>query len=158
MTRMMLVREAKIADAPAMAEVLRDSIRDLCVADHGGAAAPLAAWLSNKTPDNVRVWIDDRDNRLLVAEADGAIAGVGGLRHGRQVILNYVAPRFRFRGVSKQMMSELERLAAGAGAGVLSLDSTATAHAFYLAIGYIDAGAAGQKFGLPNFPMTKTLG
>jgi GNAT superfamily N-acetyltransferase len=155
---MMLVRDSTLADAPAMAEVLRDSIRDLCVADHGGAARPLSAWLANKTPENVRNWIADRDNRLLVAEANGVIAGVGGLRHGRHVILNYVAPRFRFRGVSKQMMSELEKLATVGGAGVPSLESTATAHAFYLAIGYTDAGAPGEKFGLPNFPMTKTLG
>src|SRR6266436_6755901 len=47
------IRDAKAEDARAAAQVLRRSISDLCVADHGNDPVILAQWLSNKAPDIV---------------------------------------------------------------------------------------------------------
>ncbi|SFM99528.1 hypothetical protein SAMN05192571_11155 [Pleomorphomonas diazotrophica] len=74
----MLIRPAIPADAEQAAAVLRRSIRDLCIADHHGDAEILREWLSNKTPDNVRLWIKAPDRLIVVAEDNGAILGVGG--------------------------------------------------------------------------------
>ena len=39
------IREATIADAAAACEVVRSSIVDLCIEDHGNHSATLTAWL-----------------------------------------------------------------------------------------------------------------
>jgi hypothetical protein len=48
----MEIRDAmtETEDAPAACDVLRRSISELCVADHGNDPTILARWLSNKTP------------------------------------------------------------------------------------------------------------
>jgi hypothetical protein len=53
----MEIRDAVAEDAPAACQVLRRSISELCVADHGNDPAILAKWLLNKTPDIVASWI-----------------------------------------------------------------------------------------------------
>jgi GNAT superfamily N-acetyltransferase len=53
-----------------------------------------------------------------------------------KVLLNYVSPDARFRGVSKALMRTLEDRARAAGIAECSLDSTQTALAFYRALGY----------------------
>lgn len=151
------IRRAVVADAADACQVLRDSITLLCVADHGNAPEPLAAWLANKTPENLATWIADPDNVILVADADGVVAAVGGLRVPHYVMLNYVAPAARFLGVSKAMMAALEEEARALGALSVTLESSLTAAPFYRALGYRDAGEAGVKHGLPNFPMEKAL-
>lgn len=52
----MEIRRATPEDAEAACQVLRRSITELCIADHQGDAQSLAAWLANKTPENVRRW------------------------------------------------------------------------------------------------------
>lgn len=51
------VRQAVAMDAPAMAQVLRRSITELCLADHGNDPERLGAWLENKTAAKVAAWI-----------------------------------------------------------------------------------------------------
>ena len=155
--RNLVYRPAEDKDAPKMAEVLCGSIRELCVQDHGGDERRLQEWLANKTDDSVRLWLKNTANVLLVAELDGEIAAVGGMQRHGHVILNYVAPAFRFRGISKGMMVELERRALQLGIGALTLESTVTAHRFYVGLGYRDMGEPGAKFGLRNYPMSKLI-
>ena len=93
----------------------------------------------------------------MIAEVGGEPAAVGCLRLDGQVLLNYVAPAARFHGASDAMLTFMEGLARQAGLCACALESTATAHRFYLRRGYIDMGTPGEKFGVPNFPMRKTL-
>jgi GNAT superfamily N-acetyltransferase len=140
-----------------MARVLRDSIRQLCVEDHGGAERPLQEWLANKTDESVRLWLKNPANVLLVADVGGVLAAVGGVQRDGHVILNYVAPGFRLRGISKGMMAELERRALQLGIDALTLESTVTARRFYLALGFRDMGSPGEKHRLRNYPMSKVV-
>ena len=73
----MEIRDAVAGDAAAACEVLRRSISELCVADHGNDATILAKWLSNKTPEIVGSWIAQPGNSMLVAVEGGTILGVG---------------------------------------------------------------------------------
>jgi len=150
-------RLARIEDAEQIAELLRRSIVELCVADHRNRKEVLDAWLENKTAANVGEWIRNPANIMILATIEGQIAGVGCLRRDGHVILNYVAPRFRFRGVSKSLITILERSALELGVGSLRLESTKTAHRFYGAAGFSDAGPAETKHGMPTYPMTKQL-
>src|SRR4030095_14338990 len=71
------VRPASGAHGFSACDVLRRSIRELCVADHGQDEHVLAAWLANKTPQNVRCWITDSSSFSVVAVEGSAVCGFG---------------------------------------------------------------------------------
>lgn len=154
----MQVRQARAEDAEAACVVLRRSIAELCRDDYRSDAPTLAAWLANKTPDNVRTWIGDPNNYVLVAAEDRAILGVAAIQSSGRVSLNYVSPDARFRGVSKALMRELETKALELGVAACTLESTETARQFYLSMGYSEAGPPTAGFGVGIcYPMIKVL-
>lgn len=155
----MIVRVARPEDAEAAATVLRRSIIELCQADHGDDPATLERWLANKTPENVRTWIANPDNRFLVAEETGRILGAAAIQSSGRISLNYVSPDARRRGVSKALVAGLEAYARALGHDACVLESTRTAIPFYRAMGYTESGEPGLTFGvLVHFPMRKALG
>lgn len=138
----MIIRPIRIEDAEAACDVLRRSIRELCAADHNNDPAILDKWLSNKTPEQMRSWIANPDARHFVSAENDRILAVGAVTKGGEILLNYVSPDARFRGVSKAMLERLEAEAAALGNKVCVLTSTATARAFYRAAGYRPAEGA----------------
>jgi GNAT superfamily N-acetyltransferase len=112
----------------------------LCHADHRGDDAILAKWLSNKTPQHVADWIAHADNRAFVASDESGILGVAMITVRGEVLLNYVSPDARFRGVSKALLARLEATARALGLAECRLTSTLTAERFYTAAGYRDHG------------------
>lgn len=155
----MRVRRAIEADAEQAALVLRRSIAELCQRDHGNDPALLASWLANKTPEKFREWVRAEDSLCLVAvSGDDAILGVALMSKAGEIRLNYVSPDARFQGVSTALIGALETAAAGLGVSRLSLNSTATAHAFYLARGFQDAGQPQTDRLKDNiYPMTRAI-
>ena len=153
----MIVREATPADAEAMSRVLIASITALCERDHGGVQENIDRWLANKSPAGVAAWFDNPENRLLVAERDEAVVGVGGFNERGEVLLNYVAPAARFTGVSTVLLAEIESAMQAQGHDKAMLTSTATAHEFYISRGWRDDGAPKQRFAVLVHPMTKSL-
>ena len=151
---MIVVRPAILGDAAAMSDVLVASITALCIADHQNMPDTMSRWLANKSPDGVRQWFANPQNRLFVAERDGALAAVGGINTGRQVILNYVSPEHRFAGVSTALLAAMET---ALGPGEAELDSTETARRFYRARGWSDAGAPEAWAGMLAYPMRMML-
>jgi GNAT superfamily N-acetyltransferase len=152
------VRRAGETDAEAACQVIRRSITELCRDDHRDDPSSLSLWLANKTPENLKAWIGDPENYMLVAGADGAVIGVAAMRGPGRVMLNYVSPAARLRGVSKALMAALEAEARARGFEALTLDSTSTARGFYCSIGYDEAGAPRPGFGVTlRFPMVKAL-
>jgi GNAT superfamily N-acetyltransferase len=132
------VRSARLEDADEMAEVLRRSITELCVADHQNDERVLAKWLANKTPTLVRLWISQSDQQVIVAVMEDRIAGVGAATKGGLVLLNYVSPEHRFMRVSTALLDALEAYIITQGAKESRLVSTHTARPFYLNRGYRD--------------------
>ena len=150
------VRQARTGDAAAAAAVLRASITILCLADHGNDPQLLACWLANKTPGNVRAWIEG-PGRFVVAEERGRVVGVGVAAESGEIVLNYVHPEDRFRGVSKAVLISLEMHLRAQGLPRSTLFSTRTAHEFYRAMGYVDAGRPHVEDGLTAYFMLKDL-
>ena len=140
-----------------MSRVLIASITELCHADHGGNAATIAAWTANKVPESVARWVDNPDLLVLNALVDDQIAAVGCLNTPDEIGLNYVSPDFRFHGVSKAMLGALEQAMRDQGTTVGRLTSTQTAHRFYLAMGWEDAGPTEARHSVSGFPMRKVL-
>jgi GNAT superfamily N-acetyltransferase len=153
------IRDARPEDAGQACDVLRRSISQLCVADHGNDPAILDAWLANKTPEIVAAWISQNGNSLLVAVESDAILAVGAVTDGGEITLNYVAPEARFRGVSRALLRALEARAVERDNRRCTLTSTATAHRFYQSAGYSDDGVLAGKFGTnASYPMSKVIG
>jgi GNAT superfamily N-acetyltransferase len=148
------VRRAVPADAPALSAVLIASITELCATDHRNDAEAIANWLANKSPARVAEWFANPANTMLVAERDGEIAACGAFNDERKIILNYVSPHHRFAGVSKALLAAME---AGLGPGEATLSSTLTAHRFYRAAGWEDAGAQYAGRFIDAIPMRKIL-
>lgn len=155
----MKIRKATVEDAEAAALVLRRSITDLCGRDHANDPAVLASWLANKTADKFRDWVEAEDCLCLVAaDGDGAILGVGLMSRMGEIRLNYVSPDARFKGVSTALIGALQAEAMKWDVPHLTLNSTATAHRFYLARGFMDAGQPETGRLKDNiYPMTKFL-
>jgi GNAT superfamily N-acetyltransferase len=154
----MEIREARPADAPGACQVMRRSIAELCIADHHNDPEILRRWLANKTPEIVSSWITNLSGTMLLAVEGDAILAVGSVTDAGEVRLNYVSPDARFRGVSRALMRALETRAREKGVSTCRLTSTETAHRFYLALGYVDDGAPGGKFGTTgSYPMSKPL-
>ncbi len=152
----MHIRAAALGDTVQVCDLVRASIQQLCSLDHKDDPAILDAWLANKTPENVALWLSNPDAHLLVAEVAGVILGVGFVTTGGEVVLNYVSPRARSTGVSTALLDAMERIAWRDGNPRVSLDSTVTAHRFYERRGYRDIGASHEMFGLTAFPMNKS--
>jgi GNAT superfamily N-acetyltransferase len=148
------VRPAVLADAEAMSDLLVASITALCVADHQNRPDAVSRWLANKTPDGVRQWFANPGNRLVVAVRVGMLAATGAINDKREIILNYVSPEYRFAGVSTALLAAMEN---ALGPGAARLTSTATAHRFYLARGWTDAGELERYAGMVAYPMRKVL-
>jgi GNAT superfamily N-acetyltransferase len=154
----MKIRTADREDASKVCKVIRASIEELCVADHQGDNAILDRWLANKTPETVVAWLGNPDNINLVAVDDNdTILAAGCVRRDGTLLLNYVSPQARFRGISSCLLAALEDAARSEGNARCALESTKTAHRFYQERGYSDVGEHGSKFGLTTFPMHKIL-
>ena len=151
---MIRVRPAVRPDANDISRVLNASITELCVADHGNDPETLRRWLANKTPESVAGWFDNPQSQSMVAEIDGEIAAVGGYSSAREIILNYVAPWQRGKGVSSALLARMETLL---GPGAATLGSTATALAFYRNRGWLDDGPPQLWRGMTSFPLRKGL-
>lgn len=150
------VRPAEPGDAVEASRILCASIRQLCGADHGGDPVLIARWTDNKTPEGVAAWIAATGVDLFVAERGGCPAAVGGVG-GDAILLLYVAPEHRCRGVGRALLGALERVLKERGAAQGRLTSTRTAHRFYRAAGWRDAGAPVTVFGMTGHPMVKDL-
>ncbi len=77
-------RPAVISEAEEACAVIRRSIIELCGADHDGNPATLDRWLANKTPDQVRQWIEANPGGVL-ARTGGNRAQGGDGAHDRPV-------------------------------------------------------------------------
>lgn len=154
---MITIRRAAVADIPAMSEVLTRSITELCGLDHKNDPAAIAAWTANKTPEGVRRILENPDVQLFVAEHDGMVAAVGCVQGGNEIGLNYVHPEHRFQGVSRALLAAMEQAMRDYGFAEAKLKATETAHAFYRANGWHDAGDLTTGRWIDAWPMVKGL-
>ena len=153
----MQTRTAKLEDAEPVVALLRRSIIELCVADHKSDPGALESWLRNKTIEGYHTWLANDHLMAFVVEHDGAIAGFGMATTESEVLLNYVSPEFRFRGVSKLILVKIEQSLKDLGVEEAILWSTETAHAFYRSRGWMDRGVPEIENGMRSYPMSKIL-
>jgi GNAT superfamily N-acetyltransferase len=142
------LRSAEPGDAPAMAAVRDAAIRQLCGSDHLDNPETIAAWIGDPSPNKFIRLLQDEQARLSVALRDDTLVGLAGFS-GDLVTLNYVHPEHRFSGVSRALMEHIEQHMSADGIITARLFSTVTAHRFYQAIGWQDAGLGSPDQGIP---------
>ena len=151
------IRPAESDDVVAATLLVRRSIAELCQADHHNVQPIIEGLLINKTQENMQAWVETPGSYVLVAEVGPIMAGVGGLTGDGEITLLYVAPDFRFQGVSKALLAALEEKARELGLPNCALVSTDTAQRFFEAQGYAGYDKDEDDFGMDATSMTKTL-
>jgi putative acetyltransferase len=112
----LVVREGVPQDAGALYELSLRAIHT-SAAEHY-STAELAAWASRRSPEGHRRMLEQ--TYLLVAEADGAIAGFANLEAGTEagagvVDQLFVSPHSGGRGVARTLLDALEEHAVSQG-------------------------------------------
>jgi L-amino acid N-acyltransferase YncA len=151
-----IIRKATPEDAEAACAVLVRSIKEICAPYYKNDEEILAEWLENKTPANVRRWIEsDRSYCVVAVNAQGQVLGFSSIS-GAEIMLNYVLPEALHQGIGKKMLQALEAQAFASGVDHIRVVSSITAKAFYERNGYVSNGAprpVGRIVG--DFPLIK---
>jgi len=142
------LRQALPTDAPAACELLRRAIELGCAADHGGDASLLAAWLGNKTPQNVQAWFGAPTNYAVLAERDGELAGLALLNQAGKLALCYVDPAALRQGIGRAMLAAVEAQALSWNISKVHLHSPTSAAGFFARLGFADGGKEKACYGL----------
>lgn len=153
-----LVRPAISDDAVTAVAVLRQSITELCVADHQNDPETLRQWLQNKTIEAFLSWLESSETYVVVGETDGIVCGVGSVHTSGEINLCYVQPGRERIGVGGAILSALETRARNWGLSNLRLKSSINARPFYERHGYVSTGASTCGLGrLRCHPYAKLL-
>src|SRR5688572_12558760 len=100
----LLIRPARLQDAPQAVEVLRASIAQLCTMDHQDDPETLEQWLRNKTTKSFERWLNAPGALVLVAEVAAVIRGVGMIHDSGEIRLCYICPGFERRGLGRAII------------------------------------------------------
>ena len=157
--RSLQIRPAVESDAQAICDVLIRSVYEVCGKDYNNDPEILALWCSNKTPHNVRAWINDFDSFMCVVKGgDGRILGVGQYnRKDTSVNLCYLAPEALGKGLGSGLLREMEAEARRLGHAEVHLVSSITARSFYTRHGYASDGEPVYYGKVLGYPMRKRL-
>ncbi|HZW20405.1 GNAT family N-acetyltransferase [Noviherbaspirillum sp.] len=152
-----VIRAAGQADAAQACNLLCRSISECCAEDHRNDSAILAAWLGNKTPENVASWFACASHHSLVACDGSDVTGVAIMTRQGRIVLFYIAPEVRSTGTAKALLGALETQAREWGLRALQVASTLTARGFYERNGFDYCGPARTAFGTDAVALAKKL-
>jgi len=148
----LVVRPARPDDAEGISRlILALSRYFLADAEHPEAAA---AFLQTLAPAAVAQTLADDRYRYHVAEVDGVLAGVVGMRDGAHLFHLFVAEPFHGRGIGAMLWDTVRREALAAGnPGRFTLNSSRYAIPVYERLGFVATDALQVNDGLAYLPM-----
>jgi len=130
---MVTIREATIADTPAIARVHRSSARGLGRTHY--TPEEIETWAGSITPERYLPSIEE--NYVVVAVEQGEIVGWGQLNAEKsEIVAVYVTPARAGAGIGRALLTHLEEVASNLGCRTLSLWSSLNAVRFYQRYGY----------------------
>lgn len=151
------IRFAKPGDEPAIHDAHMRSIREICVKDHG--TEEIKGWGHRELGDR---WTKEIQNGTVwVVERNGCIHGVGYIRFyvsDESIKLGYIhalylTPEAHGRGLGLRLLEILVDRAKLERAKAVKLESSITAHNFYLKFGFKDSGSM-QTLDVGGYPVT----
>jgi putative acetyltransferase len=144
-------------DGPLLADIFRESIAELTGDDY--SEAQQEAWAA--AADDERAFATKLAKvTTVVATLGGSPVGFAALVGTDAIDMLYVHPAVSRQGVGTMLLDALEKLAAGRGAGRLTVDASDSARTFFETRGYApqrrnSVSRAGEW--LANTTMQKTL-
>ena len=133
---MTTIRPARPDDAPALIALLHATFLDTWAPQM--SAESLARWREHD--DGPERYVRDKSSDFVVAEVDGALAGMIHWHEGFVHAL-HVDTRFRRRGIGAALMAEAEAAARAAGIARLRLETDTfnqPSQALYRAFGFVE--------------------
>lgn len=158
------IREAKPGDESDIHEAHMRSIREVCIRDHG--EKEVSGWGNRPLGDRWKSSV--REGGVWVVEFQGRISGVGYVQVSSTEIDTkahifglYLTPEVLGKGAGAKLLQLMLDRARNAGAKVVTLDSTLTAHGFYKRFGFCDSGPMKLTYiggsQVRGYPMTLVL-
>jgi ribosomal protein S18 acetylase RimI-like enzyme len=147
-----VVRAARPEDAEAISALITSLARYfLADPDHPEAAAEFWPTIG---PAAIAAALAGERHRYHVAEVDGALAGVVGVRDGSHLYHLFVAETFHGRGIGSRLwgIARGEALARG-NPGRFTVNSSRHAIGLYERLGFVATDALQAKHGLEFLPM-----
>ena len=129
--------EANPSMCEEISHLLVRSISESCFEDHQNDSNRLEPWLKNKTPENVKFWLEVNRTYCAISQS-GTIVGVLQINTENRILLNYVDPGYSNKGIGTKLLRKLES-DIGEGEKVV-VESTETAKPFYIKNGFIELG------------------
>lgn len=139
MTSSATVRAAQDTDAQAICSLHLSAVRTLCAQHY--APEIIEGWLRGRVPEGYLPGI--RSGSMFVAEADAKVVGFGQSRPG-EVLAVFVEPESASRGIGSLLL-ERALSDAGAGKGIVRVESTINAVGFYESHGFRVLGRGSQQ-------------
>lgn len=152
--RPIIIRTARPGDAGAISALITSLSRYfLADPDDPGAAA---AFFRTISPPGMAEILASERYRYHVAEAEGVLAGVAGVRDGGHLYHLFVAEPYHGRGIAARLWESAEREARAHGnPGRFTLNSSRFAIPFYERLGFTATDALQVKDGLAYLPMQR---
>ena len=148
----MSIRKAQIGEDEAIHSAHMRSIREVCVHDHG--EEEIKGWGYRECGSR---WTQAIQNGLVwVVEHEEQIEGVGNIQiQGDSAYLHslYLTPVVIGQGYGRALMQILLDVARMEGVQKIELESSLTAHQFYLKAGFVDRGPRTQVV-VGGYPVT----
>lgn len=124
-----MIEVAQKEDAQTIVKVMTLSIQ-ACILDHQNDPQIMQQWLSNKTVENISIWIEN--SYAFVYKKNGSVIGFILLSKTGLLLLNYVLPEQQGAGIGSVLLNQVLITAKINDIQKITLESTLTAKAFYL--------------------------
>lgn len=144
-------REAVLDDADAISDLIMDSQRQFCFHEYTPAGQQLMAEVCGRKA--LKHYLE-RGDVYYVAESEGKIIGVAGIRDNSHLAHNFVDANWHRRGVSRRLwkLASDECLRRG-NPGSFDLRASTYAIPVYLSWGFVQTGPTDQEYGITSTPM-----
>ncbi|MCM5551671.1 GNAT family N-acetyltransferase [Pleomorphomonas sp. NRK KF1] len=129
------IRPFNPGDAEVFLRVHHAAVRGIAANDY--SASIINAWAPVIQAAHIEHVKADLTGERILALSDGEVAGVGEVAPElSELRACYVVPGFARKGIGRQIVAELEQIARSRGVLRLWVDSSLTAEAFYMRLGY----------------------
>jgi ribosomal protein S18 acetylase RimI-like enzyme len=152
-----MIIEAQKNHALDMCSIIKQSIKFLCTADHTNNPNILKPWLRNKTTENCKKWIEDKNSQVFIAITNNKPVGVSQIGKNGYIFLCYLLPSEQGKGVGTELLTACEKEAMNCGLTEITLKSTITAKPFYESQGFISNGCPVTYDNLCSYPLIKHI-
>ncbi|MDN3650812.1 GNAT family N-acetyltransferase [Reinekea marina] len=155
---MFRIREAVEKDANEACAVLIRSIKEVCAKDYPNEEF-VAEWLENKTPENIKLWINNPETyEVVCVDEDDKVVGFSAVTLSGEILLNYLLPEALYKNSGKAMLAALEKRVIQNGVENIRVASSITAKMFYERNGFIKNGEPLVIHGITtDFPLIKRV-